>query len=207
MLLLSANSIHSLLFLVLVFLLTTCVFLLLRIDFLSMLFLVVYLGAIIVLFLFVVMMLNIRVVRLNEKIITYIPIILFIFFGIFLELLKMLKDTFIVRKQYLWSDFYNIVIFREKNWIDHFNILTNIIEPKNMFNMYYNNIYPITNLETVGIMLYAEFLHIVIIGSIILLLGMIGPILLTLQNQLRTKHQNYYKQNSKNIFKSIKKIK
>jgi NADH:ubiquinone oxidoreductase subunit 6 (subunit J) len=95
MLLLSVNPIHSLLFLVLIFLLTTCIFLLLKIEFVSMLFLVVYLGAIIVLFLFVVMMLNIRILSLNEKIITYFPISFFIFFGVLLELIKMLQIDFV----------------------------------------------------------------------------------------------------------------
>ena len=47
MLIFTVNPIHSLLFLVLIFLLTTCFFLLLKIEFISMLFLVVYLGAII----------------------------------------------------------------------------------------------------------------------------------------------------------------
>jgi NADH-quinone oxidoreductase subunit J len=70
-------------------------FLLFKVEFLSMLFLVVYLGAIIVLFLFVVMMLNIRIVALNEKLITYFPISFFMIFCFFLQLLYVINDDFI----------------------------------------------------------------------------------------------------------------
>jgi hypothetical protein len=50
-------------------------------------------------------------------------------------------------------------------------------------------------------------MHIFIFGSIILLIGMLGAIILTLQNKIKTRQQDYYNQNSKNILKSIKKIK
>ena len=77
------NPIHSVLFLVLVFCNAAGLLILLETEFLAMLFLVVYVGAIAVLFLFVVMMLNVRITELNESILRYIPIggiILLIFF-------------------------------------------------------------------------------------------------------------------------------
>lgn len=212
MLIISVNPIHSLLFLVLIFLLTTCVFLLLKIEFISMLFLVVYLGAIIVLFLFVVMMLNIRVLSLNQKIINYIPISFFIFFGIFLEFLNMLNQHFANKSYFLTKNFFNFLSvesdnIKENNWIDTYNQLQETTDPQSMFNKFYDLLSPITNLDNIGIMLYTEYMHIFILGSIILLIGMLGAIILTLQNKVKIRQQNYYNQNTKNIFKSIKKIK
>ena len=79
----SRNPVFSVLFLVLVFCNAAGLLLLLETDFLAMLFLIVYVGAIAVLFLFVVMMLNVRITTLKESVLRYLPIgglILFIFF-------------------------------------------------------------------------------------------------------------------------------
>jgi len=61
------NPIHSVLFLILVFCNSTCLMLLMEAEFLAMVFLIVYVGAIAVLFLFVVMMLNIKWSRAFDK--------------------------------------------------------------------------------------------------------------------------------------------
>jgi len=89
------NPIHSLLFLVLIFIITTILFLTLNIDFIAMLFLVLYVGAIVVLFLFVVMMLNVRILELNERVISYIPIALVIVFIFFILILSVLTMNFV----------------------------------------------------------------------------------------------------------------
>ena len=73
MLISARNPVHSVLFLVLVFCNAAGLLILLETEFLAMLFLVVYVGAIAVLFLFVVMMLNVRVTELNQSILRYIP--------------------------------------------------------------------------------------------------------------------------------------
>jgi len=78
------NPVHSVFFLILVFCFTSCVLLLLTVDFLSILFIVVYVGAIAVLFLFVVMMLNIKLAELTESFVRYLPLGFFVgllFFG------------------------------------------------------------------------------------------------------------------------------
>lgn len=228
MLVLAVNPIHSLLFLVLIFLLTTCTFLLFKIEYISMLFLIVYLGAIVVLFLFVVMMLNIRVISINEKVITYFPISFFIFFGFFLELLFTLNNNFIKNNNLLigskdplnqWEPLphhetkelipYNFVIdyinMRMQAWynsypemddIDHFGFIQN-----------FELISSLSNIHNIALMLYTEEIHIFILGGIILLIGMIGAIVLTLQDSQKIRKQNLYSQNSKTIIKSIKKFK
>nr|YP_001315115.1 NADH dehydrogenase subunit 6 [Chlorokybus atmophyticus]ABO15106.1 NADH dehydrogenase subunit 6 [Chlorokybus atmophyticus] len=68
------NPVHSVLFLILVFCSTSGLLLLLGLDFFAMVFLVVYVGAIAVLFLFVVMMLNIKMAEITENLLRYLPV-------------------------------------------------------------------------------------------------------------------------------------
>src|SRR6476646_8217705 len=70
----SRNPVHSVLFLILVFFNAAGLLILLGLDFFAMIFLVVYVGAIAVLFLFVVMMLNIKLAEINEKKLRYLTI-------------------------------------------------------------------------------------------------------------------------------------
>lgn len=67
MVIVSKNPIHSVAFLTLVFCNATGLLILLKIEFIAMMFIIIYVGAIAVLFLFVVMMLNIKVNELREN--------------------------------------------------------------------------------------------------------------------------------------------
>lgn len=68
------NTIHSALFLVLTFFTTSAIWLLLEAEFLAITLILVYVGAVMVLFLFVVMMLDINLARLKEGFIRYLPV-------------------------------------------------------------------------------------------------------------------------------------
>ncbi len=68
------NPVHSVLFLILAFFNSAGLFVLLGAEFLAMILIVVYVGAVAVLFLFVVMMLDINMVRLREGFLQYLPI-------------------------------------------------------------------------------------------------------------------------------------
>ena len=70
----SKNPVYSVLFLILVFCNSAGLLLLLNLDFFALIFLIVYVGAIAVLFLFVVMMLNIKLTEVQESIFHYLPI-------------------------------------------------------------------------------------------------------------------------------------
>ena len=72
--LLSKNPIHSVFFLIIVFLHVSFFLLLLHVEFLAFLIFIVYLGAIAVLFLFVIMMFNIHILETRDNIIRYIPV-------------------------------------------------------------------------------------------------------------------------------------
>ena len=87
---------HSILFLVLVFCNAAGLLLLLETEFLAMLLLIVYVGAIAVLFLFVVMMLNIRITELKESVLRYIPIGGLVLIIFFLEVISQILGVLIV---------------------------------------------------------------------------------------------------------------
>jgi NADH-quinone oxidoreductase subunit J len=74
----SKNTVQSVLYLILVFLLCSLLFIYLGADFIGLIILIVYIGAIAVLFLFVVMMLNIRLLENAFNFTIYIPIIIFL---------------------------------------------------------------------------------------------------------------------------------
>ena len=82
----SRNPVQSVLFLVVVFCLSAQLFVLLEVDFLAMVLIIVYVGAIAVLFLFIVMMLNIRVVELGEILNRYFPLATIVGLIIFAEI-------------------------------------------------------------------------------------------------------------------------
>src|SRR6056297_3026966 len=70
----SRNTVHSVLFLILTFFNAAALFILIGAEFLAMVLVVVYVGAVAVLFMFVVMMLNINAVRMREGLMQYLPV-------------------------------------------------------------------------------------------------------------------------------------
>tara|TARA_Y100000590_G_C15555204_1_gene952521 strand:- start:329 stop:886 length:558 start_codon:yes stop_codon:yes gene_type:complete len=80
------NPVHSVLFLILSFINASCLFVLLGAEFLAMILAVVYVGAVAVLFLFVVMMLDINFVKLREGFLQYLPFGAILGLVLFIEL-------------------------------------------------------------------------------------------------------------------------
>ena len=89
----SKNPVHSVLFLILCFFNTSILFILLKAEFLAMVLLIVYVGAVAVLFLFVVMMLDINISRFRESFSRYLPIGLFVGLVIFFELILIIRSS------------------------------------------------------------------------------------------------------------------
>jgi len=90
---LSRNPIHSVLFLILVFFNTSILFLFSNAEFLAMILLIVNIGAVAVLFLFVVMMLDINVTKQRQTFLNYLPTGLFIGFIILMELIYVVSQS------------------------------------------------------------------------------------------------------------------
>ena len=180
------NPVHSVLFLILVFFNAAGLLVLLNLDFFAMIFLVVYVGAIAVLFLFVVMMLNIKLAEINEKRLRYLPI------GGLLGLLFLFEILLIVDNDLIPLLFYDnlqaFAEYRELNFID-----------------WSNTIHTVTNIQAIGNILYTYYFYYFLLSSIILLVAMIGAIVLTMQKGIRIKRQEVFLQNTRDFAKTIQK--
>lgn len=194
MIIINKNPVHSILFLVLVFVCTTALLILLGVEFIAMLFLVVYVGAITVLFLFVVMMLNVKIIELNERFIKYLPI------GIFIGLIFLMEVLFLIDSNLTTP---NISLLESYN-----NNLTNML--LNNYFVTTNNYFEIislTNIEQIGNVLYNKYVYLFLLGGMVLLIAMLGAIILTLNQKLKNKKQEYYTQTNRELFAAIRFLK
>ena len=98
MVILVRNPVHAVLFLVLTFFTCAAIWILLEAEFLAIVLVLVYVGAVMVLFLFVVMMLDINIVPLREGFMRYLPI------GIFVALLILIEMTLVVGPEHFGID-------------------------------------------------------------------------------------------------------
>ena len=165
----SKNTVHSVFFLILDFISISCLFIMIGAEFLGMIMLIVYVGAVAVLFLFVVMMLNVALQQnqwfLSKSSSGHIPIGLIISAVIFFELI--------------------IVVGGWKYKPD-------LLNPKNttLFN-------DISNTHSLGQVLYTDYIHVFQLSGMILLIAMIGAIVLTFRQREGVKKQSYLKQISR----------
>ena len=185
------NPIHSVLFLVLVFCNTAGLLILLETEFLAMLFLIVYVGAIAVLFLFVVMMLNVRITELNESILRYIPIGGLILIIFLFEILSIVNGDLVP----LFST--KLLAFNNDYFILNQNLKTQI---------WSNQIDPITNVAAIGELLYTYYVYCFMVASLTLLVAMIGAILLTMRKRTNVRKQEIFDQVYGNINTNVRYI-
>ena len=183
----SRNPVHSVLFLILVFFNAAGLLVLLGLDFFAMIFLVVYVGAIAVLFLFVVMMLNIKIAEISEIRLRYLPI------GGVLGILFLFEILLIVDNDLIPLLFYDntsaLLEFKELNFIN-----------------WVSSIQTVPNIQAVGNIIYTYYFYFFLMASIILLVAMIGAIVLTMQKGIRIKRQQVFLQNTRDFAKTIRKI-
>ena len=165
----SKNTVHSVFFLILDFISISCLFIMVGAEFLGMIMLIVYVGAVAVLFLFVVMMLNVAQQKnqwfISEENSSHIPIGLLISTIIFFELIIVVGG---------WK--YKPDLFKSGN-------LSSSNE--------------ISNTHSLGQVLYTDYIHIFQISGMILLVAMIGAIVLTFRQRDGVKKQSYLKQISR----------
>ena len=165
----SKNTVHSVFFLILDFISISCLFIMIGAEFLGMIMLIVYVGAVAVLFLFVVMMLNVAQQQnqwFNSKENSgHIPIGLIISTIIFFELI--------------------IVVGGWKYKPELLNPNTTQLSNE------------ISNTHSLGQVLYTDYIHVFQISGMILLVAMIGAIVLTYRRRVGVKTQSYLKQISR----------
>ena len=166
----SKNTVHSVFFLILDFISISCLFIMIGAEFLGMIMLIVYVGAVAVLFLFVVMMLNVAQ-QTNQwfsssKSSRHIPIGLIISTIIFFELIIVIGG---------WK--YKPELFENTNTTLSFE--------------------GVSNTHSLGQILYTDYIHIFQISGMVLLVAMIGAIVLTFRQREGVKKQSYIKQISR----------
>ena len=175
------NPVHSVLFLILVFFNSAGLLIMLGLDFFAMIFLVVYVGAIAVLFLFVVMMLNIKLAEINEKRLRYLPI------GGLLGILFLLECFVIVD-----NDFISLLAPQESTASTVFTQWATIRESCN-------------NISALGGIIYTYYFYFFCMAGLILLVAMIGAIVLTMHKGVTHKRQQVFQQNCREFAKTVAK--
>ena len=165
----SKNTVHSVFFLILDFISISCLFIMIGAEFLGMIMLIVYVGAVAVLFLFVVMMLNVAQQKNQwfsaKESSKHIPVGLIISVIIFFELI--------------------IVIGGWKYKPDLVSSMSLTLDKE------------ISNTHAIGYVLYTDYIHIFQLSGMILLVAMIGAIVLTFRQRLGVKRQSYFSQISR----------
>jgi len=160
----SRNPVHSVLFLILAFFNAAGLFILMGAEFLALLLVVVYVGAVAVLFLFVVMMLDVDFVQLREGFLNYLPVGALIGIILLIELLLVLGG-----------------------WVISPDVAANVAVPIPADPS-------VSNIKAIGQVLYTRYVFFFQMSGLILLVAMIGAIVLTLRHKPNVKRQSIMEQ-------------
>jgi NADH-quinone oxidoreductase subunit J len=160
----SKNPVHSVLFLILAFVNAAGLFILMGAEFLAMILVIVYVGAVLVLFLFVVMMLDVDFAELRQGFLQYLPI------GAFLGIMVLTELVLVVGTWAIGPD------------VEH--AITSPIPP----------IARMLNAEALGRVLYTQYVYFFQAAGVVLLVAMIGAIVLTLRHKPNVRRQNIAEQ-------------
>ncbi|MGI9433749.1 MAG: NADH-quinone oxidoreductase subunit J [Geminicoccaceae bacterium] len=158
------NPVHSVLFLILAFFNGAGLFVLVGAEFLAMILVVVYVGAVAVLFLFVVMMLDINFVEMRAGFLQYLPIGALIGLILLVELLAVIGG-----------------------WVALPEVNTTVSEAM-------SGKPGLTNTEMLGTVIYTKYIYLFQAAGMVLLVAMIGAIVLTLRSREGVKKQKISRQ-------------
>jgi NADH-quinone oxidoreductase subunit J len=156
----SRNPVHSVLFLICAFISVSGLFVLMGAEYLAMLLIVVYVGAVAVLFLFVVMMLDIDFVELKQGFLQYMPL------GGALAAVVVVELILVAA---VWAAPPNEEIERAHPFMKASETVPNPAGANNV--------------EALGLILYTDYVHLFQIAGVILLIAMIGAIVLTFRSR------------------------
>jgi len=156
----SRNPVHSVLFLILAFFNSAGLFVLLGAEFVAMILVIVYVGAVAVLFLFVVMMLDIDFSELREGMLQYLPV------GVTVGAILLIELFLVIG-----------------NWVIAPETASFAASPAPPMSL-------TTNTEAIGQLLYTKYVYLFQAAGMVLLVAMIGAIVLTLRHKEGVKRQN-----------------
>jgi NADH-quinone oxidoreductase subunit J len=154
------NPVHSVLFLILAFVNAAGLFVLMGAEFLAMILVVVYVGAVAVLFLFVVMMLDVDFAELRQGFLNYLP------FGALVGVVFLVELLLLVGA-----------------WVIGPGVPRAITMPIPPLDQ-------MSNTAAIGSVLYTRYVYYFQVAGIVLLVAMIGAIVLTLRHKVGVKRQN-----------------
>lgn len=156
----SRNPVHSVLWLILTFFTTACMFVLMGAEFVAMLLIIVYVGAVAVLFLFVVMMLDVNFAELRKGVADFLPV------GVLIGVVLMMELSLVIG-----------------NWIiapqAPAQRAAEMPTPESA-----------QNTVALGLLIYTEYVYLFQTAGLILFVAMIGAIVLTLRHREGIKRQN-----------------
>jgi NADH-quinone oxidoreductase subunit J len=158
------NPVHSVLYLILCFVNAAGLFVLMGAEFLAMILIVVYVGAVAVLFLFVVMMLDVDFAELRQGFLNYLPVGALVGIVFLVELLLVVAA-----------------------WAIAPGIPQQITAPIPPADVY-------SNTEALGLVLYTRYVYFFQVAGMVLLVAMIGAIVLTLRHKAGVKRQDIAEQ-------------
>ena len=167
------NPVHAVLFLILTFFNAAGLFLLNGAEFLAMVLVVVYVGAVAVLFLFVVMLLDINYLRLREGFLQYLPT------GGLIGLILLAELT---------------LVFGSWKFADGAPLSVSSRTP---------DISVVTNTDALGRLIYTDYVYLFQAAGLILLVAMIGAIVLTLRDRKTSRHQNIRTQTGRTVAETL----
>ena len=154
------NPVHSVLWLILAFLSAAGLFVLMGAEFVAMLLIIVYVGAVAVLFLFVVMMLDVDFAELKAEMVKYMPL------GLLIGVVLLMQVFMVVG---VWHS------------SDAAEGLRGAVTP---------DLTKVQNTRALGLLLYDKYVLLFMIAALILLVAMIGAIVLTMRHRKDVKRQN-----------------
>ena len=168
---LARNPVHSVIFLITTFISVAGLFVLMGAEYLAMVLVVVYVGAVAVLFMFVVMMLDVDFAELKAGYAKYLPL------GFALGIVILVELGLVVG---IWQFSDTAIAARAQPTPVVADIVTSPVGPNNA--------------ESLGLVLYTDYIHYFQIAGMILLVAMIGAILLTFRQRKGIKRQDVSKQ-------------
>jgi NADH-quinone oxidoreductase subunit J len=163
------NPVHSVLYLILAFFNAAGLFMLCGAEFLAMILMIVYVGAVAVLFLFVVMMLDVTLTEAKQGFLKYLPI------GGAIGLIVMAE-----------------LIFVMVSWMTNPEFLETPLKASPMPDLAQTS-----NTKALGLILYTDYFYLFEVAGLILLVAMIGAIVLTMRERVGVKRQNISNQVSR----------
>lgn len=171
------NPIVSILFLICLFISIAGYLILLGLNFIGISYLLVYIGAVSILFLFILMLINIRVSEIQTETSNSVPLAIVFSISFYTSLYNILPLnfdlTFIIEKTGLWPSF--SVCSQEH--FKYFSFVTNYVSTV----QWETSLTDVLHISSIGNVLYTNYILWLVLASIILLLAMVGTIIITIK--------------------------